>query len=74
MAPRFPRTRKFAQPYVMATLDGVFALIWISAFATQAAYNSANKCGAACNISKACTAMGVFVLYVHPAPTKLYIY
>lgn len=74
MAPRFPRTRKFAQPYVMATLDGVFALIWISAFATQAAYNSANKCGAACNISKACTAMGVFVLYVRPAPTKLYIY
>ncbi|KAK0754747.1 hypothetical protein B0T18DRAFT_435045 [Schizothecium vesticola] len=74
MAPRFPRTRKFAQPYVMATLDGVFALIWISAFATQAAYNSANKCGTACAVSKACVAMGVFVFIFSCVTTFLSIW
>lgn len=62
MAPRFPRTKKFANPYAMACVDGLFAIIWLSAFATQAAYNTAGLCGTACGLSKACVAMGVFVL------------
>ena len=68
MAPRFPRTRKLAQPHAMAAVDGIFVIIWLSAFSTQAAYNSANLCGTACSLSKAIVAMGVFVWYVHPSP------
>src|SRR4051812_37303487 len=66
MAPRFPRTRRLAQPVVMAVVDGVFAVFWLSAFAAQAAYNSANLCGGACGQSKAIVAMGFFVLLVAP--------
>ena len=64
MAPRFPRTRKLAEPRAMATVDGLFTIIWLSAFATQAAYNSAGLCGTACGMSKAIVALGVFVTYV----------
>lgn len=61
MAPRFPRTRKFAEPHAMLTVDALFTVIWLSAFATQAAYNSADLCGTGCGISKAVVAMAVFV-------------
>ncbi|GKT84915.1 chaperone-binding protein [Colletotrichum tofieldiae] len=61
MAPRWPRTRKLANPYAMAIVDGVFTIIWLSAFASQAAYNTANQCGDACNLSKAIVGLGVFV-------------
>jgi len=49
----------------MLVVDVLFTIIWLSAFATQAAYNSADLCGTACNISKAVVAMAVFVLYVY---------
>ncbi|KAJ9144356.1 Chaperone-binding protein [Coniochaeta hoffmannii] len=74
MAPRFPRTRKLAQPVVMAVVDGVFAVLWLSAFAAQAAYNSANLCGGACGQSKAIVAMGVFVCLLFCGTTFLSIY
>ncbi|KAK4041661.1 hypothetical protein C8A01DRAFT_14640 [Parachaetomium inaequale] len=61
MAPRFPRTRKIAEPHAMLVVDALFVVIWLSAFSTQAAYNTANLCGTACGISKAVVAMGVFV-------------
>ncbi|KAK3299408.1 uncharacterized protein B0H64DRAFT_388395 [Chaetomium fimeti] len=61
MAPRFPRTRKLAEPHAMLVVDAVFAVIWLSAFSTQAAYNTANLCGTACHLSKAVVAMAVFV-------------
>lgn len=60
-APRFPRSRKLATPAAMAVVDGVYIVIWLSAFATQAAYNTANSCGSACNLSKAVVAMAFFV-------------
>ena len=59
--PRFERTRKFALPTAMLAVDGVFTVIWLSAFATQAAYNSANLCGKVCGISKGIVALGVLV-------------
>ncbi|TAQ83390.1 hypothetical protein B7494_g8285 [Chlorociboria aeruginascens] len=43
MTPRFPRTRKFANPYVLAFVDLFYAILWISAFASVASYNSAGK-------------------------------
>lgn len=61
MAPRFPRTRKLAEPHAMLVVDAVFTIIWLSAFSTQAAYNTANLCGTACGLSKAVVAMAVFV-------------
>ncbi|KAL2018036.1 hypothetical protein VTK56DRAFT_1352 [Thermocarpiscus australiensis] len=61
MSPRFPRTRKIAQPHAMLVVDAVFTVIWLSAFATQAAYNTANLCGSACSISKAIVGLGFFV-------------
>jgi len=63
MAPRFPRTRKIAEPHAMLVVDVVFTVVWLSAFATQAAYNTANSCGGACKLSKAIVGLGFFVLY-----------
>ncbi len=68
MTPRFPRTRHLANPTVMAVIDGLFAVLWLSAFATQAAYNSADSCGTACGASKGVVALGFFVLYVSTLP------
>lgn len=62
MAPRFPRTRKLANPYVMACIDGLYTIFWLSAFATQAAYNTANLCGGACGLSKAIVGLGFMTL------------
>lgn len=62
MSPRFPKTRKLANPYVMAVVDGLYTIFWLSAFATQAAYNTANLCGHACKLSKAIVGLGFMVL------------
>jgi hypothetical protein len=69
MTPRFPRTRKFANPYAMATVDGVFCILWLSAFSAQAAYNTSGKCGNACGISKAVVAFGVVLWYFSSSMT-----
>ncbi|KAK3378236.1 hypothetical protein B0H63DRAFT_241694 [Podospora didyma] len=61
MAPRFPRTRKLAEPHAMLTVDAFFVVIWLSAFAAQASYNTANSCGQACGVSKAIVGLGFFV-------------
>lgn len=74
MAPRFPRTRKFAQPYVMACVDGFFAIVWLSAFSTQAAYNTANKCGQGCGASKAIVGLGFIVFLLFCVTTFISIY
>ncbi|CAK7220075.1 hypothetical protein SBRCBS47491_004066 [Sporothrix bragantina] len=59
-APRFPRTRRFAEPHVMVAIDALFCIIWLSAFAAQASFNSAGKCGDGCGASKGIVALGVF--------------
>jgi hypothetical protein len=46
----------------MAVVDGLFVVFWLSAFAAQAAYNTANLCGQACGQSKAIVGLGFFVL------------
>ncbi|KAK3327165.1 hypothetical protein B0T19DRAFT_154954 [Cercophora scortea] len=74
MAPRFPRTRRFAQPYAMATVDGVFTIIWLSAFATQASYNTASLCGSVCGVSKAIVGLGFFVFLFFAITTFISIY
>ncbi|CZS92915.1 uncharacterized protein RCO7_01248 [Rhynchosporium graminicola] len=61
MTPRFPRTRKLANPYAMACVDALFCILWISAFASQASFNSSGKCKDACGLSKAVVALGVFI-------------
>ena len=48
----------------MVTVDALFTVLWLSAFATQAAYNSKDECGKGCSLSKAIVAMGVFVTCV----------
>lgn len=60
MAPRYPRASNIAQPNALVTVDAIFTIIWLSAFATQAAYNTADSCGTACGPSKAIVALGVF--------------
>ncbi|KAG5939561.1 hypothetical protein E4U53_007779, partial [Claviceps sorghi] len=61
MTPRFERTRKWAEPHVMMAVDGAFTIIWLSAFASQAAYNSSGLCGKACSTSKGVVGLGVFI-------------
>lgn len=60
MAPRYPRAANIAQPNALVSVDAIFTVIWLSAFATQAAYNTANECGSACGASKAIVGLGVF--------------
>lgn len=60
MAPRYPRARRIADPKAMLVFDFIYTVIWLSAFATQAAYNTANDCGTACGPSKAIVGLGVF--------------
>ena len=74
MAPRFPRTRKFADPRAMVAVDGVFTIIWLSAFATQASYNSAGFCKEVCGISKAIVGLGFFVFLFFGVTTFLSIW
>ncbi|KAK6219799.1 hypothetical protein QIS74_05301 [Colletotrichum tabaci] len=74
MAPRWPRTRKLANPYAMVIVDGVFTIFWLSAFASQAAYNTANQCGDACKLSKAIVGLGVFVTLFFAGSTFVSLY
>ncbi|KAI3323200.1 hypothetical protein HD806DRAFT_104137 [Xylariaceae sp. AK1471] len=60
LAPRYERTRRAANPNVMLVVDSVFAIFWLSAFASQAAYNTANSCGKACAVSKAVVGIAFF--------------
>jgi hypothetical protein len=64
MTPRYDRTRKFAEPHAMLTVDALFVVLWLSGFASQAAYNSSGLCGEGCGISKAVVGLGVFITYV----------
>ncbi|SPN97665.1 uncharacterized protein DNG_01178 [Cephalotrichum gorgonifer] len=61
MTPRWERTRHLADPKAMLVVDAVFTIIWLSAFASQAAYNTANQCGGACSRSKGIVGLGVIV-------------
>jgi hypothetical protein len=61
MTPRWDRTRHLASPKAMLVVDALFVVIWLSAFASQAAYNTANLCGGACGQSKAIVGLGVLV-------------
>ncbi|KAI2641746.1 hypothetical protein GGS26DRAFT_15632 [Hypomontagnella submonticulosa] len=74
MAPRFERTRKAAQPHAMVIVDTVFAIFWLSAFASQAAYNTANSCGQGCAVSKAIVGMAFFELLGWVATTAISVY
>ena len=64
MTPRWERTRHLAHPVAMLAVDAVFVVVWLSAFASQAAYNSDDKCGKACGQSKAIVGLGVVATYV----------
>lgn len=70
MTPRFARTRRFANVYAMFAVDVLFVFIWLSAFATQASYNSNNMCGKVCHLSKAIVGLGVFITYDSLHPTN----
>ncbi len=62
LTPRFERSRRWANPYAFAALDIVYTILWLSAFASVAAYNSSGLCFGACGLSKACVALGFFIL------------
>jgi hypothetical protein len=64
MTPRFPRTRKFANPYALVAEDLVFCIIWLSAFAAVANWNGTDKCKNACGVAKGAVALGVLIWFV----------
>jgi len=74
MTVRFPRTRKFANPYALAAVDGVFTILWLSAFAAEASWNSAGKCGSGCHLSKAVVGLGVFIWLSFVLTTAMSVY
>ncbi|KAF7927488.1 uncharacterized protein EAE98_005870 [Botrytis deweyae] len=61
MTVRFPRTRKFANPYALLVIDLVWCVMALSAFAAVANWNSTGKCGSGCKVSKAVVGLGVFL-------------
>ncbi|KAF4630455.1 hypothetical protein G7Y89_g7686 [Cudoniella acicularis] len=61
MTPRYTRTRQFANPYALATVDGLFCFLWLTAFAAQASFNSSGKAGDGLGKSKAVVGFGVFI-------------
>ncbi|KAI8966120.1 hypothetical protein F5Y11DRAFT_213314 [Daldinia sp. FL1419] len=74
LAPRFERTRKAAQPHVMVVTDTIFTIFWLSAFASQAAYNTANSCGKGCSVSKAIVGIAFFETLAWAASTAVSVY
>ncbi|KAK6075677.1 chaperone-binding protein [Seiridium cupressi] len=74
MAPRWKRTQKIAQPHAMLMIDCIFAILWLSAFASQAAYNTANSCGDGCKVSKAIVGIAFFEILFWAASTFLSAY
>ncbi|KAI0119610.1 hypothetical protein F4814DRAFT_439136 [Daldinia grandis] len=74
LAPRFERTRKAAQPHVMVVTDTVFTIFWLSGFASQAAYNTANSCGQGCSVSKAIVGIAFFETLAWAATTAVSVY
>lgn len=57
----------------MVGVDSLYCIIWLSAFAAQASFNSAGKCGDGCGASKAVVALGVFNTYV-PRATPFLVF
>ncbi|KHJ32137.1 putative chaperone-binding protein [Erysiphe necator] len=74
MTLRFPRTKKLAQPYALATVDFLFAILWISGFISQASFNSSGKCLGACGISKAIVGLGVLTWFIWIVTTIFSLY
>lgn len=71
MTPRFERTRRFANVHAMLAVDLFGVILWLSAFATQAAYNSSGLCGNRCSISKGVVALGVIITLLFGGSTFL---
>jgi hypothetical protein len=46
----------------MLVVDALFTIFWLSAFASQVAYENAGLCGGACGLSKAVSGLAFFVL------------
>jgi hypothetical protein len=74
MVHRFPRTRKWANPYALVSIDLIYAIFWISAFAAQASYNSSGKCKGACGVSKGVVGFGVFIWLLWCLTTAMSLY
>ncbi|PHH83300.1 hypothetical protein CDD82_2270 [Ophiocordyceps australis] len=74
LTPRFARTRRLANANAMLLVDAIFTVFWLAAFATQAAYNSANLCGQACKLSKAIVGLAVFNTLLFFATTMVSAY
>jgi hypothetical protein len=60
MAPRWERTRRIAQPHAMLVVDVLWAILWVSGFATQASYNARDECGQGCAVSRGVVAVAFF--------------
>jgi len=74
MTPRFPRARKFANPYALVAVDAIYTILWLSAFSAQASFNSSGKCKGGCGLSKAIVGLGVFIWLLWILTTAMSVY
>ncbi|KAM3067325.1 hypothetical protein ACMFMG_005316 [Clarireedia jacksonii] len=74
MAPRFPRTRKLANPYALSVIDALYCIMWLSGFAAVANWNGTGKCNDGCNVSKGVVALGVFLWFAWIITTMMSFY
>ncbi|KAG0648501.1 hypothetical protein D0Z07_5526 [Hyphodiscus hymeniophilus] len=74
MTPRFPRTRRFANPYALVAVDLFYCIAWLSAFAAVASWNGTGQCKGGCTLSKVIVALGVFLWLLFAGTTFMSIY
>jgi len=74
MTPLFPRSRKWGHPYAFAAVDVVYTILWLSAFAAVASWNSGGWCIQACGLSEAMVGLGfmIFLLFVLTSAISVY--
>jgi hypothetical protein len=48
----------------LTAVDAIYMIMWLSAFAAVASWNSTGKCGDGCKLSKTIVGLGVFVWYI----------
>lgn len=70
----FVRSRSWGNAYAFAALDIIFTILWLSAFAAVAAWNSADLCVGACGIAKAMVGFGFFIFIFFVITSAISVY
>jgi len=74
LTPMFNRSRRWGHPYAFATVDVLFTVLWLSAWAAVAAWNLEAQCSGACTESEAMVGLGFMVFFFFALTAAISIY